>query len=116
MSIKSLKCPNCEANLKIEDGNRLSFCPYCGNQIEYDDGVERNETTLRYVNEAANNAVLGIKEHFNKKLDHKLEMKKLQMEENERSAPRKTKNLILMMVFAIILLIFAAVASALGIQ
>lgn len=39
MSIKiiPMKCPNCGANIKIEEDKRISFCPYCGSRLLIDD-------------------------------------------------------------------------------
>ncbi len=33
MEIKTLKCPNCGANLDVENGIDTFFCKYCGNRI-----------------------------------------------------------------------------------
>ena len=34
----SLKCPECGANLEIDDGRKQCFCQYCRNKIIIDDG------------------------------------------------------------------------------
>lgn len=34
----SLKCPECGANLEIEEGRKQCFCQYCGTKIMVDDG------------------------------------------------------------------------------
>ena len=34
----SLKCPECNANLEIEEGRKRCFCQYCGTKIMLDDG------------------------------------------------------------------------------
>lgn len=37
--ITALKCPECGANISLPDEEkRLLFCPYCGTELEYDDG------------------------------------------------------------------------------
>ena len=70
MKLKVLKCPECRANIEIEEGRTSCFCSYCGCKIIIDD--EKSETTInknininknithteRYVNEAE---VLEIK-------------------------------------------------------
>lgn len=33
MELKTLSCPNCGANLEIEDGIDTFFCKYCGYKI-----------------------------------------------------------------------------------
>ena len=34
----SLKCPECNANLELEEGRKQCFCQYCGTKIMLDDG------------------------------------------------------------------------------
>ncbi len=43
MKVKSLKCPECGANLEIEEGRSFWFCQYCGRKIMPDD--EKQEYT-----------------------------------------------------------------------
>ena len=43
MKIKSLKCPECGANLEIEEGRSFCFCQYCGCKIMLDE--EKHEYT-----------------------------------------------------------------------
>lgn len=33
MKMKSLRCPNCDANIDVEDGLDMFFCKYCGYHI-----------------------------------------------------------------------------------
>ncbi len=44
MKLKVLKCPECRANLEIEEGRNSCFCQYCGCKIILDD--EKQETTI----------------------------------------------------------------------
>ena len=44
MKLKVLKCPECRANIEIEDGRNFCFCNYCGCKIILDD--EKQETTI----------------------------------------------------------------------
>lgn len=44
MKLKVLKCPECRANIEIEDGRDSCFCTYCGCKIILDD--EKRETTI----------------------------------------------------------------------
>ncbi len=44
MKLKVLKCPECRANLEIEEGRTSCFCQYCGCKIILDD--EKQETTI----------------------------------------------------------------------
>lgn len=64
MKLTVLKCPECGANIEIEEGRDFCFCNYCGCKILIDD--EKKETTInkniniaksttytkRYINEA----------------------------------------------------------------
>ena len=40
-----MKCDNCNASLKVEKGEKYSFCPYCGSQFYIDDEVKRTKHT-----------------------------------------------------------------------
>ena len=44
MKLKALKCPECRANVEIEEGRTSCFCSYCGCKIIIDD--EKYETTI----------------------------------------------------------------------
>lgn len=44
MKLLALKCPECMANLKIEEGRTSCFCEYCGCKIIIDD--ENEEITI----------------------------------------------------------------------
>lgn len=48
--IISLKCPECDATLDVEEGKKFYFCNYCGSKILIDDGNTNN--TNRIVDEA----------------------------------------------------------------
>ena len=44
MNLKVLKCPECRANLEIEDNRTSCYCQYCGCKIILDN--EKQETTI----------------------------------------------------------------------
>lgn len=44
MKLKVLKCPECRANLEVEEGRTSCFCQYCGCKIILDD--EKQEYTI----------------------------------------------------------------------
>ncbi len=44
MKLKVLKCPECRANIEIEEGRNFCFCDYCGCKIILD--AEKYETTI----------------------------------------------------------------------
>lgn len=64
MKLRVLKCPECGANLEVEEGRTSCYCQYCGCKIVFDD--EKREMTInkniqvtknishskRYINEA----------------------------------------------------------------
>nr|MBQ8252470.1 hypothetical protein [Lachnospiraceae bacterium] len=40
MALKALKCPNCEANIQVDDKRDFGFCSYCGTQVQVREVVE----------------------------------------------------------------------------
>ncbi len=40
MAVKALKCPNCDANIQVDDERDYGFCSYCGAQIQIKEIVE----------------------------------------------------------------------------
>jgi DNA-directed RNA polymerase subunit RPC12/RpoP len=44
MKLRVLKCPECRANLEIEEDRTMCYCQYCGCKIILDD--EKQETTI----------------------------------------------------------------------
>lgn len=49
IELKSIKCPECGANLSTEDKDTIVYCSYCGARIMISD---ENEHIYRYVDEA----------------------------------------------------------------
>lgn len=84
MAIKfiSVKCPECKANLPMEEGRKEMFCSYCGTKvIMYND----NEYIYRHIDEA------GIKQADAKRA---IELKRIEYAEKklkERSRRKRTK-------------------------
>ena len=79
MAVKftSVKCPECGANLPIEEGREKIFCSYCGTPIIMTD---ENEYTYRHIDEAE------VKRAETEQLVH---LKELEMEEKENTRKRK---------------------------
>ena len=77
MKIIAYKCPQCGANLEIEQGRKEVFCSFCGTKLFIDDEtktmrIEKNtniNNTFRYTNDAK---VIREKNKF--------EMKKIEQE------------------------------------
>lgn len=80
MSVKliAVKCPECGANLQIEEGREQVFCSYCGTKIII---TNDNEYIYRHIDEAE------IKQAETERI---VELKKLEMEEKQRDFAEKT--------------------------
>ena len=64
-ALKNVTCPNCGANLRIDDDRDIFFCEYCGTKIrkESDHSYTKVEQEIRYIDEARlKEAELKIKE------------------------------------------------------
>lgn len=80
MKIISLKCPECGADIDIEEGHKQCFCKYCGTKILIDDG---NSTyTYRKVDEAR------IKEA---EVDKAIRLKELEIDQEKNLQFEKNK-------------------------
>lgn len=79
MAVKftSVKCPECGANLPIEEGREKIFCSYCGTPIIMTD---ENEYTYRHIDEAE------VKRAETERL---IRLKELEMEEKESERSHK---------------------------
>ena len=100
MAIKmnSIKCPECNATLPIEEGRSQCFCSYCGAKIII---TNENEHIYRHINEAK------VKQAETERL---VELKRLELEEKKRKT--ETRIRILKIVITILLGIVAAVCFA----
>ena len=81
MAVKftSVKCPECGANLPIEEGKEKMFCSYCGTQVIM---TNENEHTFRHVDEAEIKRV---------EMERLLQLKELELEEKENERSRQGK-------------------------
>ncbi len=79
MELKTLKCPNCGADLEIEDGIDTFYCKYCGHKI-----------VLEGQSDAAYEAKAKVKEieHEEKKQKANLDYKKF-IEKNDNATSLK---------------------------
>ena len=62
----SVKCPECGANLPMEEGRKTMFCSYCGTKIILSND---NEHIIRHIDEAAVKKVESEKEVRMRELD-----------------------------------------------
>ncbi|WP_155829314.1 zinc ribbon domain-containing protein [Butyrivibrio sp. AD3002] len=88
----SVKCPECGANLSIENGRESAFCSYCGAKVIVNN---ENEHIYRNIDEAR------IKEA---ETDRLIKLKQLEMEEKE-SVSRKVLIIVWLIATAILLLL-----------
>jgi DNA-directed RNA polymerase subunit RPC12/RpoP len=101
-----MKCPECKANLSVEEGRKYCFCQYCGTKIMLEDD-RVNKTYYTYRNEARLRQAEIDREIALKKL----EIEKIKVEQEEK---RKNKNRRLKIIVAIILAILVFVLSLSG--
>lgn len=102
VSIKliSVKCPECGANLPIEEGREQLFCSYCGTKVII---TNDNEHVYRYVDDAQ------IKMAETKRI---IQLKRIEAAERKRMAEEKTKKI--KIIISIILGGVALVSMLLG--
>ncbi len=81
MSIKfvSVKCPDCNATLSIEENRETAFCTYCGAKVIIHND---NEHIIRKIDEA------GIKKA---EVEQNIRMKELELEEWKMRHEERTK-------------------------
>lgn len=112
MKLISLKCPECNANLQIEEGRDKCFCQYCGAEISVNDYYSSH--IYRKVDEAR------IKEAEYKKevrvkqaeIDKEVRLKELEVEAR-RSKSSIIRVVVKLIAFAI-LVIIAAIFDVVG--
>ncbi len=90
----SVKCPQCSANLQIENGRPFAFCTYCGTKVIINN---ENEHIYRTIDEA------GIRQADTERM---IRLKELELEAKERENSRK-----IMIVAYFIALIFVAIGA-----
>ncbi len=76
--MKTFHCPNCGAQISLDDSRDFGFCQYCGTKIMLDD----YRSTHRVVDEAR------IKET---ETDRIIRLKELEIEEKEKERSRKNR-------------------------
>lgn len=109
METKNIKCPNCNAPLNVNRGEKFHICPSCDSKIEIvDDSVK---TTHQIIDENKNVTNRIIDEVGLKKLE--IEQERLRKaEEKEQQTEKETKkiNLILLISWIASLIIFLVVS------
>lgn len=99
MNLKTLRCPNCDADLDVEDGLDTFFCKYCGHKI-----------LIEGQSKAAYDAKVRIKkmEHDEKLQDKRDAQERYKMESEEKSY--KFSLYILIFIFCICIVIYLIVS------
>ena len=105
MKLISLKCPECKADLNIEEGRTMCYCQYCGTRILIDD----NSSTRTYrkidearIKEAEVDKAIRLKE---------LEIEQMKLQNEERTRNRTRKFMMTMGISSFILAIFCLFLS-----
>lgn len=78
ITLKTIQCPKCGADLSIEEGRDKFFCSYCGSQIIL---ANDNEHIFRHIDEA------GIKQAETERI---LRIKEMEFKERENDKKRKS--------------------------
>ena len=95
VNLISVKCPDCGANLNIEEGREQAFCTYCGAKVLIHN---ENEHIYRHIDEA---------EVKQAETDYMVKMKKLELAEKIRSDAKRSR------IFFIVLSIVMGIAGGL---
>lgn len=92
----SISCPECGANLSVEEGRQQFYCTYCGAKVMMSN---ESEKIIRQIDEAR------IKEAETERM---VKMKKLEMSENTTWAKKPV------LIMWMILIVFLFVMSGIG--
>ena len=108
MKLKVLKCPECRANIEIEEGRKSCFCSYCGCKIVLDE--EKQEHTYNYNYNYVKRDEARIRENERKE---KVRLSELEYEERKDKRDNKIG---LIAGLGIPLLIIVAILLGFGIN
>lgn len=101
MKLKSLKCPECNANIKIDEGRKSCFCTYCGCSILVDD----ESTTVNYNHTYTKRDEAKIREI---ELKETIRLKQLENEVREKKIEHIEKYIaVAFVIFLVLLMCFA---------
>lgn len=100
ITINSVRCPECGADLPIEEGRSQLFCSYCGTKVIV---TNENEYIYRHIDEA---------EIRKAETDQMIELKKLELIEKKRESAKRIK--LLKIIISIGLGIFMLFSFGIG--
>lgn len=103
VKIISLKCPECKADLSINEEREFCFCQYCGTKILLQN---ENEFIYRNIDEAK------VKQAETERL---IRIREIELEDKKRQSDEKTKEfkIIISIAIGIVILIFVTVMGIL---
>ena len=104
MRVDAIACPNCKANISEKlIKSSTCFCPYCGTQIFFDDGIKRSEH-LNIVRDEARLREADVKQ-YEIEAKREIALRRLQSAEkkDEREA-RSWRGFILLYIFIFVAL------------
>jgi len=78
VTANTIKCPDCGANISVEEGREKLFCSYCGSQIIL---TNENEHIIRHIDEAAIKQI---------EAERDLRIKEIELEERDENNNRKS--------------------------
>ena len=94
MELIALKCPNCDALVHIEPGNKTCYCTHCGSQIYISDS---NDKTITYIDAAK------IKEA---EVKERIRYKELDVQNKSRKSKRLSEFIKYFFIIFIIILLY----------
>ena len=106
MKLIAVKCPQCGADLQIEEDQRICFCEYCGCRILIDDVDERSEhwennnSADRHIDEKRGREA-ELQNERERRREEERRAKEL-VKEQKRSRRRKRREIILLVFLALI--------------
>lgn len=111
MNMFQLKCPNCSADLEVENGIDTFFCKYCGTKIVLDGqnpSIVRSKITAKVIDKAFDSKV----EQASIASSERTTIEKIRSEERKESKKHGSKIWkIALIVFGILAALFLIVAS-----
>lgn len=111
MNMFQLKCPNCSANLEVENGVDTFFCKYCGTKIVLDGqspSVVRSKIAAKVIDKAFDSKV----EQASIAASERTTIEKIRSEERKESKKHGSKTWkIALIIFGIIAALFLIITS-----
>ena len=84
MEIKSVKCPECGANLLMHEGDELTFCSHCGTQLHISPYDERKRFDFSLNEKAKLQKLKNQESNREREEREKAEIRKIKLEEEQK--------------------------------